>query len=107
MTDRGKAGDSLAATVVEIAGRLGDVSTAQVGDGLELRRTSILFAAATRRSVEFRLRADIAEAVLRTPDTAASRRGAGWVRFEPNVIDPSVEDRLEAWVTSAWRAAQD
>jgi hypothetical protein len=106
MIDRGKAGDTLAATVAEIADRLGDVTTAQVGDALELRRASILFAAADRSSAEFRLRADIAEAVLRTPDTAPSRRGSDWIRFEPKVMDASVEDRLEAWITSAWRAAQ-
>jgi hypothetical protein len=107
MIDRGKAGDTLAATVAEIADRLGGVTTAQMKGGLELRRGSILFAAADLSSAEFRLRPDIAEAVLRTPDTAESRRGGGWVRFEPKVIDPSVEDRLEAWITSAWRAAQD
>jgi hypothetical protein len=103
MTDH----DSLAATVAEIADGLGGVTTARVGDGLELRRGSIVFAAADRSSAEFRLRPDIAEAILRTPDTSPSRRGGDWVRFEPEVIDPSVEDRLEAWITSAWRAAQD
>lgn len=55
--------------------------------------------------LEVRLRPDIADAALRTPDTTTSKRGAGWVRFAPRDIDAQVMDRAKAWLLSAWRAA--
>jgi hypothetical protein len=105
MPDRGVPANTIAATVADIASELDDVDIATVGDGFELRRGSQVFVVVDGSGAELRLRPDVAEAVLGTPDTAPSRRGSEWIRFEPEVIDPSVEDRLVAWVTSAWRAA--
>jgi hypothetical protein len=96
---------TIAAAVADIASELDEVQTTTTSGGFELRRGSRLFAVVDRAAVEFRLRADVADAVLRTPDTSPSGRGNEWVRFEPEAIDPSVEDRLAAWITSAWRAA--
>jgi hypothetical protein len=100
-----EAPDTIAAAVEDIASDLDEVDTTTTNGGFELRRGSRLFAIVNGAAVEFRLRADVADAVLRTPDTASSGRGNEWVRFEPKVIDASVEDRLAAWITSAWRAA--
>ncbi len=87
-----------------IAG-LGEVVATKSGNVVEYRRGSKLFAVLERGAVELRLRPDIAEAVLRTPETAASRRGPDWIRFTPGQVDQFVVDRVEAWLTAAWRTA--
>ncbi|MCJ7712273.1 MAG: hypothetical protein MUQ32_15740 [Chloroflexi bacterium] len=45
----------------------------------------------------------VAKAALRTPNTLASRRGAGWIAFTPEVIDRFALDRAEAGLRSAYR----
>jgi hypothetical protein len=45
----------------------------------------------------------VARAALKTGDTLASSRGAGWVAFTPEAIDRFALDRAEAWVRSAYR----
>lgn len=52
---------------------------------------------------EFRLDPAIAAAALRTPDTAPSPRGQGWVRFQPTSLDGHAVDRATAWFISAYR----
>lgn len=58
-------------------------------------------------AVEVRLGEEIAEAATRTPDTTASPRGPGWVRFAPREFDEHAHDRLDAWFLVAWRMAGD
>lgn len=105
MPDQEVSAGTLAARVRAIASELDGVQITRTRDGDELRRDSRVFAVVEGDAAELRLQPDVAEAVLRTPDTAPSGRGREWVRFEPRTIEPSVEDRLAAWVTSAWRAA--
>ena len=66
---------------------------------------SVLFAALTGETAEFRLDPQVVRAALRTPDTAASPRGPDWVAFRPAVIDDAAADRAEAWFLSAARRA--
>ena len=61
------------------------------------------FATLTGGRAEFRLDPVIANAALRTPDTAASPRGSEWVAFEPAVVDDGAVDRAEAWFLAAHR----
>jgi hypothetical protein len=56
-------------------------------------------------AVEFRLDAAIGAAARRTPDTAASDRGAEWVTFRPGSLDPYAIDRVRAWFAAAHRRA--
>ncbi|HEX5451712.1 MAG TPA: hypothetical protein VFW86_04920 [Candidatus Limnocylindrales bacterium] len=58
-------------------------------------------------AVELRLDDAVAKAATRTPDTAPSSRGAGWVRFAPAMLDDQAIDRLEAWFAFAARHALD
>jgi hypothetical protein len=97
--------DDLAAAVEEILGDADEVEQVQKDGAVEYRRLRVLFAVVMPDAVEIRLRPDIAEAVVRTPDTATSPRGDGWIHFSPAAIDPGAEDRLEAWLTAAWRGA--
>jgi hypothetical protein len=105
MPDQELSAGTLAARVADVALELDDVQTTTTRDGYELRRGARVFAVVEGDAAELRLQPDVAEAVLRTPDTVPSGRGREWVRFEPRTIEPSVEDRLAAWVMSAWRAA--
>ena len=45
----------------------------------------------------------VAAAAVRTPDTASSPRGPGWVDFAPAELDDRAADRAVAWLGSAYR----
>ena len=47
----------------------------------------------------------VADAALRTPDTALSPRGRGWIILRPRLVDGQAVDRATAWFESAWRHA--
>ena len=89
----------------EQLGDLDEVEQAEAGGGVEWRRGGRPFAALADDAAEFRLDPLVATAALRTPDTAASKRGADWVRFSPPVVDGHAVDRAQAWLASAWRRA--
>lgn len=89
----------------EQLGDLDEVERAEAGGGVEWRRGGRPFAALADDAAEFRLDPLVATAALRTPDTAASKRGSDWVRFSPPVVDGHAVDRAQAWLASAWRRA--
>jgi len=78
-----------------------------VAGGVELRLGGEPFGMVIGGVVELRLRPAVAAAALRTPGTAPSGRGTGWVRFEPSVLDEFARDRAAAWLESAWRLADE
>ena len=55
--------------------------------------------------LEVALDATVLKAALKTPDTAASVRGPGWIAFSPQAVDRFALDRAEAWVRFAHRRA--
>lgn len=64
------------------------------------------FAVLGAAMAEFRLRADMVRAALRTPGTTASRRGPEWVAFEPPAEPDRYDlDRLRSWFEMAARLA--
>ncbi len=65
--------------------------------------TSFAAVSADGLAAEFALDPPVAEAATRTPDVERSRRGRGWVRFAPSVLDDHGQDRAAAWLTSAFR----
>lgn len=54
-------------------------------------------------AAEFRLDPAVAAAAVRTPDTAQSSRGPGWVLFRPATLDAHAADRATAWFAAAYR----
>jgi hypothetical protein len=110
MTERhDAAGPDLPATLAEaidrLAGELDDVHRHGSRGAVEYVRGATAFAAADGREVSFHLRAELAEAALRTPDAVPSRRGSGWVSLRPMVVDVFAVDRARAWFESAYRMA--
>ncbi|MEA2622751.1 MAG: hypothetical protein QOH61_1661 [Chloroflexota bacterium] len=106
MKTNGVGATGVRAMVEAITTELGDVQATGSATAMEYRRGQQVFAAIDGPRVSLRLRPDIAEAALRTPATAPSPRGADWIEFEPNPSDPQDADRLRAWLTIGWRAAQ-
>jgi len=96
---------NLAQALEEALSDLEEVERADSSGGVEWRRGGRPFAALVGAAAEFRLDPLVANAALRTPDTAASKRGVDWVRFSPAVIDGNAVDRAQAWLASAWRRA--
>ena len=90
----------------DVLGDLDEVEQAEAGGGLEWRRGGRPFAALAGDAAEFRLDPLVAMAALRTPDTAASKRGTDWVHFSPAIVDGHAVDRAQAWLASAWRRAE-
>lgn len=82
-----------------------DRSTSADGSAVEWSIDGRTFAAAHAGRAEFRLDPAVAEAALRTPDTAPSSRGPDWVAFAPAALDQHAIDRATAWLASAWRRA--
>jgi hypothetical protein len=91
----------------EVVGELADVSRIDGDDGAVWQRAGRPFASLAAGALEVRLQPPVARAALRTPDTSASPRGEGWVRFAPSVLDRFAADRAAAWLESAWRHAAD
>jgi hypothetical protein len=86
---------------------LDDVQPSPGSDVTGYARAGHPFLVLTERDLEVRLEPFVATAALRTPDTAESPRGPGWVRFTPPTLDRFAADRVVAWIEHAWRHAED
>jgi hypothetical protein len=90
--------------VTEAALQLEDAAATVVPGGVEWTRGGRPFAyVAANGGAEFLLDERVAAAAIRTPDTIASSRGTGWVRFSPAELDAHGIDRAAAWFQSAYR----
>ena len=98
-------GSSLPSLVVAVTDGLADVERVEAKDEVTWARSGHPFAALAGDLLEVRLQEPVARAALRTPDTSASARGEGWVRFAPASLDRYAADRARAWIESAWRHA--
>jgi photosystem II stability/assembly factor-like uncharacterized protein len=110
MTDQsppnGKSSSESPAEAVErLAGELEGVRRREAGNAVEFDRAGVVFATAEAGRLTFRLRAEVAEVALRTPETARSARGDGWVALTATGTDAFSVDRATAWFESAWRLA--
>lgn len=91
----------------DAAAELEDAVRIAAADGstIEWSIAGVTFAAISGGHAEFRLDPLVAKAALRTPDSADSGRGEGWVEFSPSELDQYAIDRATAWLASAWRRA--
>ena len=90
------------------AGLDGVTSTASPEGDIAWSRGAELFAVLREDggTAEFRLDVAVAAAAVRTPDTAPSARGSGWVLFRPATLDGHAADRASAWFAFAHRRAR-
>lgn len=93
----------LQALLLEAAEELEDAVVHPTAEGHEVAVAGTIVAAIAPDVLEARLRSAVASAALRTPDTAPSDRGQGWVRFAPAELDDFARDRALAWLESAVR----
>jgi hypothetical protein len=84
---------------------LGGVERRRDGHALRYVVEGRVFARLEGERLETGLDTAVAKAALRTPDTAASPAGDGWIAFTPRVVDRYALDRAEAWVRFAHRRA--
>ncbi len=107
--DKGPNGKATTETAVEAMDRLAveldGVERLAAADAVEYARGGLVFAARESGGLSFRLRPEVVDAALRTPDTARSSRGAQWIALSPSGADPFTLDRVAAWFESAWRLA--
>lgn len=99
------AAPDLADLCAVLADGLEEVTSSADGAATSYVRDGVVFARVTGSTLEVRLPGDIAEAALRTPDTARSQE-RGWIRFAPADSDRHVGDRAEAWFYTGWRHAE-
>jgi photosystem II stability/assembly factor-like uncharacterized protein len=99
------ASDSPAEAVERLASELEGVRRREAGKTVEYGRGGVVFAIQEAGRLSFRLRAEVAEVALRTPETARSARGSEWVALTAAGSDAFTVDRAAAWFESAWRLA--
>ncbi len=98
------AAPDLAGLCADLAEELDEVAGSADGDGVAYARGGVVFARVSSSTLELRLPADIADAALRTTDTAVGGE-PGWVRFSPEDSERHVIDRAAAWFQTAARHA--
>ena len=98
---------ALPSHVAEVIVELPDSRSQSVDGVITWQRGGVAFAALGPNGVEIRLDPPIAAAAVRTPDTAPSRRGREWIRFNPQELDGHALDRLRAWLELAYRRAAE
>lgn len=97
--------ESLDERVEAVIDDLGGVERRRDGDAVAYAIGGRVFATLEGERLEAALDAAVSKAALRTPDTAASPAGAGWIAFTPRAVDRYALDRAEAWVRFAHRQA--
>src|SRR6478736_5179597 len=97
--------ESLDERVGAVIDELGGVERRRDGTTVAFAVGGAVFAVLAEDLLEVALDATVLKAALKTPDTAASVRGAGWIAFSPRAVDRFALDRAEAWVRFAHRRA--
>ena len=93
--------ESLDERVEAVVEELEDVERVRDGEAVTYTSGGRPFAVLVADVLEVSLDPVVAKAALRTANTLASPRGAGWVAFTPRSIDRFALDRAEAWLRSA------
>jgi len=97
--------ETLDERVGAVIDELGGVDVRRDGASVSFAVGGAVFAVLGGDILEVALDATVLKAALKTPDTAASVRGPGWIAFSPQAVDRFALDRAEAWVRFAHRRA--
>ena len=99
--------DELAARIEQAAAAIEGVQRQAESTGVRYAVAGVAFAFVSGDRAVLRLRPDIAEAALGTPDVRASDLGAGWVELAPSELDRFALDRAASWFAAAARYAAE
>jgi hypothetical protein len=99
--------DDLAAAIEDLVASLDGIARHKADSAEEFRRGSVVFAVLDGPELIVRLRPELADAAVQTPDTARSGRGSAWISLRPATLDGFALDRARAWFESAWRFAEE
>jgi hypothetical protein len=99
--------ESPAEAVERLAGELDGVHRRTAGQTVEYVRGAVVFAVQEGKRLEFRLRAEIVAAGIRTPATSRSAHGPDWIVLDTGAGDTFTVDRTIAWFEMAWRVASE
>ena len=97
--------ETLDERVGAVIDELGGVDVRRDGASVSFAGGGAVFAVLGGDILEVALDATVLKAALKTPDTAASVRGPGWIAFSPQAVDRFALDRADAWVRFAHRRA--
>jgi hypothetical protein len=98
---------SLAELLDDLATEFPDVDRRDGPDGIEYAVGRQPFARLSASRAEFRLRAEIVAAAVRTGDAGPSPSGREWVAFAPRAFDQYALDRAQAWFELGHRLAAE
>lgn len=98
--------DEVAARIEQAAAIIDGIERRADEDGIRYSLDGVMFAVVEHGRASFRLRPDVADAALKTPDVAAGSR-PGWVDLRAGHPDQFALDRATSWFTSAARYAAE
>jgi hypothetical protein len=98
--------DEMAARIEQAAATVDGIERRADEDGIRYSVDGVLFAVVERGHASFRLRPDVADAALKTPDVHAGTQ-TGWVELRDAHPDQFALDRASSWFTSAARYAAE
>ena len=96
----------MAARIEQAAAMVDGLERRADEDGMRYSMDGVLFAVVENGRASFRLRPDVADAALKTPDVHAGRQ-PGWVELRAAQPDQFTLDRATSWFTSAARYAAE
>ena len=99
--------DELAARIEQAAAMIDGIERVAGVDDMRYVLGGVLFAVVVGGRASFRLRPDVAEAALRTPDVHAGQQAPGWVELAAPYPDQFALDRASSWFGSAARYAAE
>ena len=98
--------DEVAMRIEQAAAMVEGLDRRADADGIGYSLEGVLFAVVGNGHASFRLRPDVADAALKTPDVRAGAR-PGWVELRAPHPDQFALDRASSWFASAARFAAE
>ncbi len=100
-------GEQLQGRIEQVAATIDGLDRRIDEDGVHYAIDGVPFSVVSGNRASFRLRPDVADAALKTPDVHAGRQGPGWVELETTEADQFALDRASSWFAAGARFASE
>ncbi|MDA8203252.1 MAG: hypothetical protein M0Z49_10935 [Chloroflexi bacterium] len=100
-------GGQLQARIEQVAATIEGLERRVDEDGIHYAIDGVAFAVVWGGHASFRLRPDIADAALKTPDVHAGSQGPGWVELAAPEPGQFALDRASSWFAASARYASE